>query len=281
VTEPDENAPSPESLARMADLFPVLDLYEPRFRTPLVIAPGSDLAADDVDGPWPRVSEVIMGSLIAAHDHLVALADHVRSRKLYLYADASLLRTALLSAAQAFWILAPEERAERQRRCRTLAAHDYVEHLKYLKDLSDLQATRTAADATADSTHQQRVATARDAVAATATALEERRAEAGGRAQVIATDVIKHVAAHAFPDDPTTAMDVLTQWRHGSGAAHGLGWHVLTKSETRINMVDDERMVLISRASLDDLVPTFVYAVSLLVQAFSLLDQRNTGPTPF
>jgi hypothetical protein len=76
-------------------------------------------------------------------------------------------------------------------------------------------------------------------------------------------------------------LDVLTQWRHGSAAAHGLYWHVLGKIETSLTVVDDERMVLVSRASLDDLVPTFVYAVSLLTQGFALLDQRNAGPTPF
>src|SRR5690349_10164537 len=114
----------------MTALFPALEQYEPRLTTPLAIIAGSDLAADDVDGPWPRVSEVVMGSLIAAHDHLVAVRDHVRFRRLYLYADATLLRSALLSAAQAVWILAPGERTERQRRCRTLAAHGYAEQLK-------------------------------------------------------------------------------------------------------------------------------------------------------
>ncbi len=56
---------------------------------------------------------------------------------------------------------------------------------------------------------------------------------------------------------------------------------MLGKINTSLTVVDEERMVLISRASLDDLVPTFVYAVSLLTKGFALLDQRNTGPTPF
>jgi hypothetical protein len=280
VTEPDEDggdAPDPESLARMTSLFPVLDQCEPRFTTPLVIAPGSDLAADDVDGPWPRISEVVMGSLVAAHDHLVAVRDHVRSRRLYIYADASLLRSALLSAAQAFWILAPEERAERQRRCRTLAAHDYAEHLKYLKDLSRVQAAQSATDTLRPSL----AAEAQEAVAGVAAALTARREAADERARFNATDVIQQACAVAFSEDRVTALKVLAQWRHGSAAAHGLDWHVLGKVETSLTVVDEERMVLVSRASLDDLVPTFVYAVFLLTQGFALLDLRNTGPTPF
>lgn len=261
----------------MTRLFPVLDQYQPRFLTPLVIAAGSDLAADDVDGVWPSISEVVMGSLSAAHDHLVAVQDHVLARKLYVYADASLLRSALLPAAQAVWVLAPEDRADRQRRCRILVAHEYFEHLKYLKDLSRSRAARSSTDTPS----AVRAAEFQEAVAGVADALARRRQSAGERVHFNATDVIKEACDVAFPDDPATAQEVLAEWRHGSSAAHGLNWHVLGKIDTRVTVVDEERMVIASRASLDDLVPSFVHVAYLLTQGFSLLDQRNTGPTPF
>lgn len=266
MIEYDEYAPSPESLARMTALLPALERYEPRVITPLVVVAGSDLAADDADGPWPRVSDVVTGSLIAAHDHLVAVRDHVRFRKLYLYADATLLRSALLSAAQAVWILAPAERTERQRRCRTLSAHGNAEQLKYFRHLNRVQDVRPSADPTPPS----RAAEMEKAVVGVAAALAARRDAAGARAGFNATGVIKQACLEAavFPDGSATAKEVLSHWRHGSAAAHGLDWHVMEKARTRLTVVDEERMVLFSRASLDDLVPTFVYATALMIEGF-------------
>jgi hypothetical protein len=90
-----------------------------------------------------------------------------------------------------------------------------------------------------------------------------------------------YVEAAVFPDGPAATKYVLSQWRHGSAAAHGLDWHLMEKAETGLTVVDEERMVLLSRASLDDLVPTFIYATALMIEGFALLDRRNTGPNHF
>jgi hypothetical protein len=79
--------------------------------------------------------------------------------------------------------------SRRQRRCRTLVAHDYAEHLKYLDDLSRVRAARSVADTPS----AVRAVEVRDAVAAVADALVGRRDAAGERAKFNATDVIKQV----------------------------------------------------------------------------------------
>lgn len=278
-TEHDPNAPDPEVLERVTSLFPLLDDLRARFEEPTEVVEGGELAGDDVDGSWPRVSEVAVGSMAAAHDHLLASKLHVDVRRQFVVADATLLRTALLSAAQAVWVLAPDDRVKRQSRSRTLAAHGYEEHMKYLRHQMRVlrKRPRVGADQVARAEARLR------AVEGVGGSLGARRDAMGEQEQFNATAVIEAACREggAFRGHREAVDDVVLQWRHGSAAAHGLEWHLTEKSKTHWVAVDEERGALAVHASLEDTQALFVYAVSLLVDGLELLDDRNKPPAPF
>lgn len=121
--------------ARVRGTFADLDTWGRRFHTPFRPQSGSDLAGDDRDWPVLPLTQVAVASMGAARDHLQAVRVLIEVDQFFPFAQASLIRTASLSAAQAVWILAPSERGERLRRCRRLLQHIYEQHTLYLKDL--------------------------------------------------------------------------------------------------------------------------------------------------
>lgn len=77
--------------------------------------------------PWP-LSQLAFGGLAAARDHLQAIRVHIEAGQLFPLATDTLLRGALLGAAQTVWMLAPDDQPTRLDYARTAAAEMLRRH---------------------------------------------------------------------------------------------------------------------------------------------------------
>jgi len=93
--------------------------------------PGSDLADDDKVFPYHWISEITRLSLVAAGEHLRLVWDGLDRKNLCSTAQYTALRGALVGAAQAVWITAPDDAGLRQRRGHTVIAESYEQLRKY------------------------------------------------------------------------------------------------------------------------------------------------------
>lgn len=91
---------------------------------------GSALAADDTVFIWHRISETSRLSLLTAGEHLRLAKTSIEAGQVYPSAHFTVMRTALVCASQAVWILAADA-AERQERGLTLIGEMYTQLAKY------------------------------------------------------------------------------------------------------------------------------------------------------
>jgi hypothetical protein len=253
--------------AQVRKTFAVLDEWGRRLGAEFVPEPGSELAEHDVDWRWTPVTQVAAAGMGAARDHLQAVRVHIEADEYFPFAQQTLLRTAILAAAQAVWVLAPDDRQERLRRARTFVHEDLKQHLTFLRDL---QAASPTPHANTDAA--ERHATQRRAE------LADLRAVAGQESlRLNATDVIRQ-AVLATWGSQEMATEARVEWRRGSGAAHGLPWSVLGRQETRQAAPADADGIAVFRAggSLDAIANSYLCAYGLLANAFKLLERRGT-----
>lgn len=208
------------TLEQITNTFSVLDERHVILAQAFVPVEGSDLAEDDQDWPPVRLSQVAVMGLGSARDHLHGVRLHLEARQLLPFAQLTLIRGALVGAAQAVWVLAPDDRALRLSRGRCVVAHMYAEQAKYLRVLRDLAPEPHAGT---------------DAVAAL---VDQRHAELGAlrrqsdEGASLNTTAMVHEAASAAFDDRALADEVLSIWRLTSGAAHGFAWALLGQAGT-------------------------------------------------
>jgi hypothetical protein len=251
-------------LGAIRGTFNDLYLWGLRVQSPYRPAPGSQLAEDDADWPVMPLSSVAVSSMAAARDHLQAVRVHLDAGELFPLAQSSLIRTALLSAAQAVWVLAPEDRAVRVKNARTLTVHIYDELRKYLDDVQQLPSS-SRHPTTEDVEH----------VKARLRALLDRRQAAGEKEDFNATKVIEDAAVATW-GTPEGGLSARVAWRSGSSAAHGLLWHIFGRRGTRVGEVDAARMATFEAVgSVDDLAGPYFAAYGLLRKGFALLDRRG------
>ena len=258
----------PRYAKQVLSTFPDLDAWGQRLQRPFVPEPGSELAKDDADAPGVLVSQFALMGAAAARDHLQAVRVHIEANTFFPIAQQTLTRTAILAGAQAVWILAPDAREERLRRARAFGHENLKQHVVYLRELQELAATPHAGTGTVEQFASQRRAE-----------LAKLREAAGqAKAKLIATDVI-HEAVLATWGRRGLADEARVEWRRGSGAAHGLPWSVLGRSDTLQAEAADADGVAVFHAggSLDALANPFLCAHGLLAHAFRLLDRRGTA----
>lgn len=157
---------------------------------------GSRLAADDALFPWHPISEAARLSLITSREHLRLARTAIEAGQVYPSAHFTVLRGALVGAAQAVWILAPKDAAERQERGLTLIGEMYAELRKYYGEL-----------ATAPLSADERTALERQV-----RWCEERRLQVANlrrtKAKMNQTEMIKWALHHRFPDDQRRSAKV-------------------------------------------------------------------------
>lgn len=78
-----------------------------------LIEPGSDLDRDRARCPAYSVGSLAWPTIGSAVDHVHAFGHPIRNGALHIYAPYTLLRTAIETASQAVWILAPDDQQDR------------------------------------------------------------------------------------------------------------------------------------------------------------------------
>ncbi len=238
--------------------------------------PGSELDIDDQQ--WQRMpaSQLAKVGLDVATDHLWAIKTLIEARQLLTFAYRSVLRTALVGATQTVWLLAPEDRATRVKRARTLVAELYHRHGAYLDQLLKINDN--------DKITIRNTRLVREFVHARASQIARIREDAGEKAKWNDTDAIRNAATAAFAAQPNAAQlveETMCEWMAGSGAAHGLVWPLLGSAGTSSHGQPDEhgRTVIEAHGSLLRIQNAYMAAFRMAEYGWQLLDERssNTG----
>lgn len=179
--------------------------------TPVV---GAQFRADDEEWPHLALSQLAKAGLDVAAEHLFAIRTLVEAGQVLPFAFRSILRTALVGATQAVWLLESDDLEERTRRHRVLTNEMYRRHAAYLKallrsdDPGDEEAHQNTVDLHAHITrrHEQ---------------IGTLRTFAGESETWEDTRVIEQAARAAFSNNPNVDQLVLEarlEWMAGSGA---------------------------------------------------------------
>jgi hypothetical protein len=256
---------------RLGHIQTAVELWKERTKTPPSIPAGSALRGDD--HPGLTVSNIAWYPLIIAVEHLDFTLSMMRATQtMYPTSYMTTLRTALLTASQAAWVLTPTKRGERQSRAMRLRMQDLDDQLKLVNSAWEL---------TEDQEHTRE----RD-VAELKKQLEECRQlatslglEKSSTAKLNNTDVIAD-AAKRLHDNPVAASGAQLLWRMGSAAAHGQRSYALMRMNRNVVQSEGERKVMQLRGDLvNDVGPAAAAATLATNEAFRLFDLR-CGYTP-
>jgi hypothetical protein len=252
---------------KLRETFPILGDWQrwgsPAFRP----EQGSELETDDQDWPQIPVSEIAHVGLQVAADHLLAVRVHIEAHRLFAFSHLTLCRSALLGAAQAVWVLAPDDRALRLKRARTVAAYGQWKHLQYLRGLQGIaqqpdQNTDTVA-AVVDSRVEE---------------LDQKRNAAGEVLKLNNTDMIREAVGAVF--DAAHAAEAVVVWQSGSGAAHGFVWPMLGTVDTMQSSPADHAGIAEFQVggSLSRMSNGYFAAFYMADRGWKLLRQRGKAP---
>jgi hypothetical protein len=256
---------------RLTSVEAAVDVWKARTKTPPAIPIRSALSGDD--RPGLSVSNIAWYPLAIAVEHLDFTLSTMRATQtMYPTSYMTTLRTALLTASQAAWVLSPGKRAERQGRAMRLRIQDLDDQLKLVNSawgLTDDQKARRTGDVE-ELTKQIRECHK------TAKALGLPNSST---ARLVNTDVITE-AAKQLHDDPVAASGVQLLWRTGSAAAHGQRAYALMRMNSNVVQNEGDRKVMQLRGDLvHDVGPAAAAAALATNEAFRLFDLR-CGYTP-
>jgi hypothetical protein len=239
-------------------------------RGPWLPEAGSELAEDDREerlGDWP-VSQLAWFSFGSGAEHLLAVRRQIANGETSPLASHTLLRSALLSASQAVWLLAPDDRPSRMARARELMLEIHEQRRKYIADLrQSVNRMGRAPDALLDKAlaetdeHIGRIRSQRDIASETAIYQATRLIEqAGLRSFGSGFDIEQRLA-----------------WREGLCAVHGFVWSLMARKSTQLSAIPDNPAL--SAASplmaLHDLVDPYRLTYGNLRRAWRLLHARG------
>ncbi len=240
---------------------------------PPPVEPGSSLADDDQVFPSHPVSSVAWHGLLTAVEHLdFTLSAMAATRTLYPSAYFTTLRAGLLGAAQAVWVLAPANRAERQLRALAAAMTNYEEQRKAYGAIPAVTAEEQAAVAEARGRIDKRL----DEAAAAAVSLGKDPAKAR-TLRVNATEVIKLAAAVAVPGKVEQPYAMFL-WRTASGHVHGHPYTRLLQLRSDHVVEDpDGRLWARETGSIMEIGTAASAVFMITAKAWELFDQRRVN----
>ncbi len=248
---------------------PELDRWRVRVQRLEQPVRGSELAADDRVFPYHRISEVVRASLAISGENLRMAADAIHRGNLYPSAHFTALRSALVGACQAVWILAPD--AETTRRDRGLCVIDesYRRSAQFHEATRALTPNLTASDVAALDDQLTWIAGRRQQVAGARTAQVSLN---------LTRDVIPSAAEVVYSDPERRAVLPLL-WMQMSGDAHVLGWSMFIRSD---HGPTDRLAGLAELTAGGDpgaVAQPFVASHEILRQGWNLFDRRCEGRT--
>jgi len=244
---------------------------------PLFPQLGSELAADDETFPDLPVSAVAYNGIVTAVEHLdffVAALD--ATERLYPAAHYTVLRPALMGAAQAVWVLAPEAGVTRRARALEIAVDDFNQERKLLPDAQELGGPDRQA-----AVEQERgpLLELLRAAAEVAGQLDMPRADKVREWTFNMTNVIKAAAEHTHGTGADTAdirASTRLLWRTQSGHAHGVpaSRRRLAGADDIVITGDGSAWAAVS-TSFADVAAAMAASVLLLNDAWLLYDLRT------
>jgi hypothetical protein len=261
---------------RLRMMFDTIQQWQNRVEhPPLTAEAGSSLAADDRALPTLPASHVAYSGLLVAVEHLhLFRTAFANSQLIYPTAYFTILRTALMGAAQAVWVLAGP-RQQRVAHALMIAIDDINQRRKLLQDLGTLPTEQQAA---ADA-ELRNLATRLDEAEAAATA---HGIQLGNitRYTLNMTTVIKQAAQLAFPNNDASSTLIRDRagflWRNASGHAHGTPSSRLTLIRTdQVARRPDGSGVGKPDASIENITTVAMNPFSLAKEAWTLYDRRR------
>lgn len=199
-------------IEKIRSTYATLDEWGTALQTPFIPEAASELEVDDREFRPMPLSQVAWMGLGSNRDHLQAIRVQIEVGELFPFAQLSLVRSALIGAAQAVWILAPDESSVRLTRSRCVIAHMYAQHSKYLDRLRGIAPEPHAPTELVAEHVRQRHAE-----------IVAQRTKVGERADLNTTNMIETAAWSAFGSQ-ALVDEVDTIWRLASGATHGFAW---------------------------------------------------------
>jgi hypothetical protein len=268
-TTSEEHAAWERRLGRIADA--ASQWQQMMSAEPTAIEPGSDLAGDDTEFVGFSVSNLVGYSLAAATEHLdFTLTVMKQTSTLYPTAYLTVLRTSLLAASHAAWILSPDERSERQLRALQFMADDVRTQLVMARGaFTAADGTRVAKDKMialllGRQAELQRIADAlKPALQVT-------------KCKINNTEIIESVAQSTHEEDLVQG-GVNMIWRNTSAAAHGSrGFATMRLKQNQIVEGQSGKRYSLLRGDLaNDVGPAAASATLALSFAFKMRDQRR------
>lgn len=257
------------ALRHIEATYQVLDGWRARSRSPERPERGSELEADAQVWAWHPPYEVARQSLIAAAQHLNFARTAIEAHEVYPTSHFTVLRGALVGAAQGVWLLAPDDATERQQRALRVIDEWYRRREQYNNsvasaDLSDVDGTKLH-----DQTRhlQERRCQARQ--------LWTRTDTLGADERLNLTSVITWAGADTFTD-PAQRSDAKLLWNLISGDAHALGWSLTLRGR---DWAKDRDGLGVAAAPGDllDVAQPYVASFRLAKRGWSLFDRRAEG----
>ena len=252
-------------LETIQSTYAELDRWQIRAATTEPPQPGSELAVDDQVFPRHPLSEVVRMSLILSGEHLRLARDAIEVGQLYPSAHFTLLRGALVGAAQAVWVLGHAERGERQERGLIVLTEMHMQMSRYYRRLEHFSL----------SVDERRRLGAQQAWLTTR--MEQVGAVRTGKAVLNLTDKVIPEALDLVFSDTARRQDGRALWALMSGDAHVLGWSTATRGQ----MGPTDRASGLAEGavggSLGDIAQPFMASHGLLRAGWSLFDRRCEG----
>lgn len=254
------------ALRSIEPTYPALDGWRARSRSPERPERGSELDVDARIWRWHPPYEVARQSLIAAVQHLNLARTAIGALEVYPTSHFTVLRGALVGAAQGVWLLAPDDALERQQRALRVIDEWYRRRAQYNNTIDPAGLSDTDRAKLRDQTDH----------------IEERRRQARrlwNRTDTLKADemlnltrVITWASGETFTD-PAQQSDVMLLWNLMSGDAHALGWSLTVRGR---EWVKDRDGLGVAAASGDllDVAQPYVASFRLLKRGWSLFDRR-------
>lgn len=233
---------------------------------------GSDLAEDDKVFPRHRISEMTRISLTSAGEHLRLVWDALTRKNLYSTAQYSAVRGALVGAAQAVWITAPDEPALRRRRGLAVIAESYKQMRKVQNRTLDLA---TGLGLTLD--QQQQV---RDQLGWIADRQQQLAAVQSAPMAVNVADMLRDIGPVVYPGDAFRQAGLRLAWNTLSCDAHALMWSLAQRADFGASGGPDRATGLsigTVRGNIGDLAGWHDLAMNTLRRGWRLFDRRCEG----
>lgn len=240
----------------------------PRFE-PL---PGTELATDNTGWLPLPLTESVCISLDFASEQLDQVRVLVGSGNLSLTSQRVLIRTALVSASIALWIVSPDEADQRVARHRSLIEQNTYRHQQALKKQIELEHA-------GGKPVQPNLLTTFAHVSERLTEIQALRASLGEKAQWNDTDIIRRASTVAFrrePDPESLANEAVYEFMVASSASHGLPWGLFNAVGIEADSADaDGRALMTLAPSYGALVNGYMAAYWISVASWHYVTRRG------